>query len=42
MFESILFVATIFMTRIILPVVVTWLIGSLIERALNHRIQVVV
>ena len=31
-----LFVATIFITRILLPIVVTWIIGSLIERALNQ------
>ena len=36
MFESILFVATIFVTRIVLPIVVTFILGSLIERALNH------
>ncbi len=39
MLESILFVATIFVTRIVLPIVVTWFIGSLIERALNRGVH---
>ena len=39
MFESILFMVTIFVTRIVFPIVVTWLIGSLIERALNRSVR---
>lgn len=37
MFEEVLFIATIFATRIVLPVVITFILGSLIERALNRR-----
>ena len=37
MFEDILFIATIFVTRILLPIVVTFSLGSLIERALNRQ-----
>ena len=39
MLESILFVGMIFVTRIVLPIVVISIVGSLIERALNHGIR---
>jgi|GEM_PF-4538446 hypothetical protein len=36
MLYDVLLVATVFVTRIVLPVLVTVCLGSLIERALNH------
>lgn len=39
MLESILLVATIFVTRIVLPIVVTWFLGTRIERALNRGVR---
>jgi hypothetical protein len=36
MFNEILFVAIIFITRVILPVVVLFALGALVERKLNR------
>ncbi|MBI5032847.1 MAG: hypothetical protein HZB51_20185 [Chloroflexi bacterium] len=36
MFQDIFFLATIFATRLVLPIVVTFVLGSLVERALNR------
>jgi hypothetical protein len=38
MLTDILFVLTIFATRIVLPIIATGLLGSLLERALRHGI----
>ena len=37
MLNEILFVTFIFITRIGLPIAATYILGSLIERALNHE-----
>lgn len=37
MLNDILFVTFIFVTRIGLPIVATFILGALIERALNHE-----
>ncbi len=39
MFEDILFLATIFATRLALPIALTFILGSLVERALNHSMN---
>lgn len=36
MFNEILFVATMFLTRVVLPVAVTFAIGALLERKMNR------
>jgi len=37
MLQEILFVATLFVTRIVLPIAVTLLLGYRLERTLNHN-----
>ncbi len=39
MLNDILFIAFFFITRIVLPIAVTYVIGILIERALNRSTQ---
>ncbi len=37
MLQEILFIATLFITRIVLPIAVTLFLGYRLERALNHN-----
>jgi hypothetical protein len=39
MLNEILFVATLFVIRVVLPVLVTLFLGSVIERKLNHGVR---
>jgi hypothetical protein len=36
MLNEILFVASLYITRIVLPIIATWILGGVIERALNR------